>query len=360
MHACIHQPVTSYGTRKPPTPMTRSPLPPQRAQATAKPGTKRAPGKATPKAGLHPRNRHQGRYDFDALIAESPELTKHLITTPYGERSIDFARAESVRALNAALLALHYGVKQWQLPAGYLCPPVPGRADYVHGLADLLASDNGGSPPTGRTVRALDIGIGANGIYPLIGHAEYDWRFVGSDVDAEALRVAQSILDQNPGFSAAIELRVQADKRQLFTGIVKQDECFALSLCNPPFHASAQEAAQGSAQKWQKLGKTQRPADRKRPVLNFGGQSNELWCAGGEAGFLRRMIRESVTVRNQIGWFSSLVAKAEHLAALRSQLQAVQAREVRVVPMAQGNKQSRFIAWTFLDTELRRRRWIGT
>ena len=67
----------------------------------------------------------------------------------------------------------------------------------------------------------------------------------------------------------------------------------------------------------------------------------------GEAEFVRRMVRESADFRQQVGWFSSLVARSEHLPGLRRQLHQVGAAEVREVPMAQGSKQSRFIAWRF-------------
>lgn len=288
-----------------------------------------------------------------------PDLAKHLVRTVTGEPSVDFTRPDAVRALNAALLRQQYGIRHWELPAGYLCPPVPGRADYVHGLADLLAGDNDGIIPRGGQVRGLDIGVGANVIYPLLGHVEYGWHFVGTDIDARALDIARRNVAGNPGFAAAIELRLQTQSDRLFAGVVKPGECFDLTLCNPPFHASAADAQQGTQRKWRNLGKPA-PA-RSKGGLNFGGQPNELWCAGGEAAFLRRMIDESIGFGEAIGWFSSLVAKSEHLRALRKQLQRIGAREVREIAMAQGSKQSRFLAWTFLDGPRRRegsrRRW---
>lgn len=300
---------------------------------------------------LHPRNRHQGRYDFDALLRQSPQLAQFILLTPRGERSIDFARPDAVRALNAALLGLHYGVRDWRLPEGYLCPPVPGRADYVHCVADLLSSDLGGRIPRGAGLRMLDIGTGANLIYPLIAHAEYGWHCVGSDIDRKALEIAADHLARNQSFAAAISLRHQPARTRVFSGIIAGKELFAASLCNPPFHASAAEAAAGSERKWRNLG---RAAPRgQRPALNFGGQSNELWCDGGEAGFLRRMIEESAAIPDQVCWFTSLVAKSANLPALRQQLKHAAACEVREVPMAQGNKQSRLLAWTFLTAKAR-------
>ena len=305
---------------------------------------------------LHPRNRHSGRYDFPKLIAACPELGEYVILNPYGKQSIDFANPDAVRVFNRALLRQFYGIQHWDIPAGYLCPPVPGRADYLHGLADLLAGDNAGVIPRGAAVRVLDIGTGANCIYPLIGHREYGWRFTGSDIDATALASARTIAAANR-LDKAIELRRQDTSTQLFKGILAADERFELTLCNPPFHASQAEAASGSTRKWKNLGKLD--PKRQLPVLNFGGQAAELWCPGGEAAFLKRMASESAQVAEQVLWFSSLVAKSAHLPGVRRQLREAGAVEVREVAMAQGNKQSRFVAWTFLEADARAQ-WRAT
>ncbi|WP_236715569.1 23S rRNA (adenine(1618)-N(6))-methyltransferase RlmF [Pseudomonas sp. BMS12] len=300
--------------------------------------------KAAPKGQLHQRNRHQGQYDFAKLIEASPELGRFVILNPYGKQSIDFADPAAVRVFNRALLRQLYGIQHWDIPAGYLCPPIPGRADYVHGLADLLATDNAGEIPRGSAIRALDIGTGASCIYPLLGQADYGWYFLGSDIEQPALASAAAIVQGN-GLGGVIELRQQKQRGQIFKGLLQADERFELTLCNPPFHASAEEAASGSRRKWKNLGKLD--PQRKLPELNFGGQSAELWCTGGEASFLKRMIAESAQVSDQVLWFSSLVSKASNVAHAEKLLKKAGAAEVRCVDMAQGNKQSRFVAWSF-------------
>jgi 23S rRNA (adenine1618-N6)-methyltransferase len=305
--------------------------------------------------GPHPRNRHRGRYDFAALTAAVPALSSFVVNAPGGEASIDFSDPAAVRALNRALLKTQYGIAHWDLPEGYLCPPIPGRADYLHGLADLLAASSTGDAPAhviprGSAVRVLDIGTGANLIYPLLGHREYGWRFVGTDIDITALRAAEAIADAN-GLRKMIELRHQPEPARIFDGVLRSEEVFDLAMCNPPFHASAADAAQANRRKRRNLG--QHEAVDTGARLNFGGQHSELWCAGGEAGFVRRMIRESAGIATRVCWFSTLIAKSEHLADVRKQLQQVAAQDVRVVAMAQGNKQSRFVAWTFLDAAQR-------
>ncbi|CAK9891077.1 MULTISPECIES: 23S rRNA (adenine(1618)-N(6))-methyltransferase RlmF [Pseudomonas] len=302
------------------------------------------------KPTLHPRNRHQGRYDFPQLIKSSPELGQFMITNPHGKPSIDFANPDAVRVFNRALLKAQYGIQHWDIPADYLCPPIPGRADYVHVLADLLADQNGGEIPRGAHVQALDIGVGANCIYPLLGHSDYRWRFLGSDIDATALAAAGAIVQAN-GLGKSISLRLQGNRKHILLGLLKSDERFDLTLCNPPFHASREEATRGSQRKWRALGKAD--PKRKLPVLNFGGQNNELWCEGGEIRFVSQLVTESVTLGQQVLWFTSLVSKATNLPGIQAALKKAGAVEQRVVEMGQGQKQSRMIAWTFQDAAAR-------
>lgn len=308
------------------------------------------------KPTFHPRNRHQGRYDFPQLIKSSPELAKFVILNPYGKQSIDFANPAAVKVFNRALLKALYGISHWDIPQGYLCPPIPGRADYLHGLADLLAGDFAGAIPRGSAVRVLDIGTGANCIYPLLGHSDYRWQFVGSDIDPVALASAKAIVQANK-LGKAVSLRQQANPRHILNGLLEPSESFALTLCNPPFHASLEEATRGSQRKWRALGKAD--PKRKLPVLNFGGQNNELWCEGGEIRFVSQLVSESVAVARQVLWFSTLVSKVSNLPAIQAALKKAGASEVRVVEMGQGQKQSRFVAWTFMDP-LQRQAWAAS
>jgi len=298
-------------------------------------------------ARLHPRNRHAGKYDFDVLTAVCPTLTRFVRPNPYGERSIDFADPKAVKAFNRALLQCHYGIADWDIPPGYLCPPIPGRADYLHGLADLLMQSNAGRLPRGEDVHVLDIGTGANLVYPLVGHAEYQWQFAAVDIDPLALDNARCILTANPHAAAAIELRLQTEANAIFHGVVESEERFDLTLCNPPFHASLEAAQAGTRRKWNNLGKSTR--NSASPRLNFGGQGAELVCPGGEAAFIARMAEESRTFAQQCFWFTTLVSRADHLPGVLRALRQCGARQVRTIEMAQGQKQSRFVAWTFLS-----------
>ncbi|SHF69766.1 23S rRNA (adenine(1618)-N(6))-methyltransferase RlmF [Pedobacter caeni] len=296
---------------------------------------------------LHPRNKHRSRYDFPELIKSLPELRPFVAINPYGDESIDFSDPVAVKLLNKALLKHFYQIEHWDIPEGYLCPPIPGRADYIHYLADLLASVNGGVIPTGKNIKGLDIGLGANCIYPIIGHQEYGWTFAGSDVDTYAIKSAKNIASINPSLAAAVFPRLQSNKNHIFKGVVKPGESFDFTLCNPPFHASAEEAQAGSQRKLRNLGKQK----GKSTVLNFGGQQAELWCEGGEVGFIRKMIEESTALGKQCFWFTTLVSKSMNVPFIYGSLERQRPIEIRTIEMAQGQKISRFMAWTFLTPE---------
>jgi 23S rRNA (adenine1618-N6)-methyltransferase len=305
------------------------------------------------KLELHPRNRHRGRYDFKLLIKSCPELAPFVKLNEYNDESIDFANAEAVMLLNKALLNHYYGITHWSIPSGYLCPPIPGRADYIHHIADLLASSSRGSIPKGEKIKCLDVGVGANCIYPILAINEYGWSFVASDVEKVALQSAAKISESNPMLRGKVELRLQSNPKDIFHGIIRKDELFDLTICNPPFHSSFDEAQAGTLRKLSNL-------NRKRvtkATLNFGGRNRELWCEGGEEKFVQRMITQSKQFSSSCFWFSTLIAKSSHLKNIYAALKKVEVSDVKTIPMAQGNKVSRIVAWTYLSQD-QQRKWF--
>jgi 23S rRNA (adenine1618-N6)-methyltransferase len=303
------------------------------------------------KSNLHTRNKHRNKYDFKQLIAACPELKSFVVINAYGNESVNFSDPNAVKMLNKALLKQFYHISYWDIPKQYLCPPIPGRADYIHYLADLLASFNNGKIPSGKTIKGLDIGVGANGVYPLIGHHEYGWSFVGSDIDAVAIQSAQKIVDENK-LTDSIELRLQFSSTNIFNSILQKNDRFDFTMCNPPFHASAAEAAAGALRKVENL------TAKKilKPVLNFGGQQNELWTKGGEEAFIKNMIDQSAYYPAQCFWYSTLVSKKDNLRKIYQELKKVNAVTIKTIDMAQGQKTSRIVAWTFL-TSMQQQEW---
>ncbi len=288
------------------------------------------------KVGLHPKNKHKSGYDFPKLIDTHPSLKNFVRPNNYGTDSIDFSEAEAVLALNTALLKHYYNIKFWEIPKNYLCPPIPGRADYIHHLADRMQDF---LSKRKDDIYVLDIGVGANCIFPLIGNHEYGWKFVGSEIDLTALNNAQNIIDQND-LNDQISLRLQKDKKKIFEDIIFEDEYFSLVICNPPFHESSEAAKASTMKKNLNLG-------LKKNNSNFGGNHSELWCEGGELAFIKQMIFESVDYRDNVAWFSTLVSKSSTLPFLYEELKKEGITKIRTIDMAQGQKKTRILAWRF-------------
>ncbi|MEL6253822.1 MAG: 23S rRNA (adenine(1618)-N(6))-methyltransferase RlmF [Bacteroidota bacterium] len=300
---------------------------------------------------FHPRNKHQSSYNFPVLIAALPELKEYVKPNKYGNQSIDFFNPQAVKSLNKALLLHQYGLQDWDIPDGQLCPPVPGRADYLHYVADLLGEAKRGKIPIGPKVKCLDIGTGANCIYPLLGSSMYQWSFIGTDIQEDSLEAAQKNVDVNPHLTH-IELRYQENREKIFSGIWKEADFMDLVICNPPFHASEKDAQKAQSRKLKNL-KGKSTSNLK---LNFGGNAAELWCEGGEIGFIARMIAESKEIGNACLWFTSLVSREKHIPSLQKILKQQAAAQVKVIPMGQGNKVSRLICWSFL-TKNQQMKW---
>jgi 23S rRNA (adenine1618-N6)-methyltransferase len=163
---------------------------------------------------------------------------------------------------------------------------------------------------------------------------------VGSEINPEAVANARRIIREN-ALEKFIEVREQKNQK-IFEGIIGEKEFFQLTICNPPFHSSLDEALAGTERKWKNL-KRGKPGTHR----NFGGKGSELWCEGGERAFVKQMIDESVLMKDRVQWFTTLVSKDSNVAYFEALLKKIAPREVRLLPMSQGAKKSRVLAWTF-------------
>ena len=261
------------------------------------------------KSRLHPRNKNRDRYDLNALIIANPYLKAFVKPNKHG-------------------------------------------ADYIHYLADLLCEYNFGRNPNGAKIKCLDVGVGANCIYPILGATEYNWNFIGSDIDPQSITTAEEIVKSNPSLVGKIKCKLQNDPKAIFRGIIGSKDIVDLTLCNPPFHESEEAAQKGSLRKVQNLsGKKIKTA-----ALNFSGVSKELIFEGGEVKFISNMVLQSKTFANNCFWFTTLVSKQSNLKAIYKVIDQVGAFEVKTIPMGTGNKVTRIVAWTFLS-KIKQNEW---
>ena len=279
---------------------------------------------------MHPKNPFKKDYNFQALKKAHPHLAKFAFTNVHGKETIKFENRDAVIALNTAILKQHYNIN-WSIPQGNLCPPIPGRLDYLLHAAELTQK---------KQLHLLDIGTGANLVYPILASQHFAWTCVASELENSSFKNAEQLIKSNPQLSK-IHLRKQKYKNKIFHTIIEEDDYFDLVVCNPPFYKNQYEAANKNKRKVKNL---KLEAENS---LNFGGQGHELWYKGGEEGFIKKMVEESVTYKNQVVWFTSLVSNKDNLKNIKRSINKISPSDMKIVEMAQGNKKSRFIAWTF-------------
>ena len=293
---------------------------------------------------MHKNNIHKSGYDFLKLCEVYPQLKAFVFENKYNTQTIDFANPEAVKNLNTALLFTHYNIKYWEFSEANLCPPIPGRVEYIHQLENLLKSSG-----IDNNISVLDIGTGATCIYPLLGHQVYDWSFVATDIDTGSIEQARKNIDENE-LHGNIQLRAQADKSQIFKGVLKPTDTFSASMCNPPFFKSEAEMMQATSKKLKGLGKN---GER---IKNFSGKFNELCYKGGEKAFVHTYLYESSLFKTTCFWYTTLVSKKENIKSMYASLNKLGATEIKTIPMQLGNKTSRIVAWTFL-TKDQQKKW---
>jgi len=273
-------------------------------------------------------------YEMDLLSEVHPPLAEHVYTNTYDKKTIDFGKAKAVLALNTALVKHHYKLEYWQIPDGYLCPSIPGRALYMEQLSDLLHDFKKPARKKNNKIKVLDIGTGSSLIYPTIGHSDYGWSFIGTDISKEALGSAQTIIDKNK-------------KLKIFTNIIPEGEYLDAVVCNPPFYGSQEEAKQANTRKQNNL-------KLKSTERNFSGTANELWCVGGERAFVQQLITESAERPTQVLWYSTLVSQEASIPKYEKRLEQLECKEAVVLDVSVGNKKARALAWTYFKPKQRK------
>lgn len=310
---------------------------------------------------------------MEALSKAYPPLTPHIIDCNKTNRpTIAFSDHAAVLALNTALLVADYDLSpDWAtlLPKESLVPPIPGRADYIHHIADLLANEDG-VPPSGQHVKGLDVGVGASCVYPLLGHASYGWSFIGSDVASQSIQVAKSIVNSNK-LEGFIEILHQTDASKILMGVMEKSIALDFVMCNPPFYGSAAEFQRESRRKVSNLAMNVKSRESPIPAAepdicnsdegsnNFGGAGSELWCNGGELAFVTKMVQESREFRRSCLWFTALVSRKYNVPEIEKELireKKVKGgiRKIKLIPMGPGLKSSTIVCWSFLDDEERK------
>ncbi|KAF4692975.1 hypothetical protein FOZ60_012204 [Perkinsus olseni] len=229
---------------------------------------------------MHPRNRHIKPVDYKELSIKTgcEELAQYVYHNRFGGYSINYNNRNAVKCLTKCILLHLYNIKGWTVPDGCLIPPVPTRENYVHHLADLIHPQQQQSSSKcyrDTSVKGIDVGIGGNGIYSLLGSALYGWQMIGTEVSQESIDNVQSIIDNNKDI-VNITIKKQEDKMKIFEGCIDLEDTYTFSMCNPPFYENDDNNKDAMM--------------NRNPYKDYGGSTVEMRCQGGELGFLTRSI----------------------------------------------------------------------
>ena len=280
---------------------------------------------------MHEQNPFRKDYDFKKLVHSHPQLKEFIFINPYQKSTINFADPKAVKSLNTALLKLQYKI-EWDLPDKNLCPPIPGRLDYLLHVSELVRKND---------IHLLDIGTGASLIYPILGTCHFNWKCTASEITESSLYNAKQIIRKNSRLES-IELRKQDQKAFILNKIIRPTDFFDVLICNPPFYRNSKEANRQAYRKNRNL------KIKEIESRNFSGIADELWCPGGEKQFIETLVKEGAKFKNQIEWFTALISNEEHLKAIQKAIQNTKPKTLKIVQMGQGNKTSRFAAWSYL------------
>lgn len=131
---------------------------------------------------------------------------------------------------------------------------------------------------------------------------------------------ARRRLSRQPGLDPADPPAPAKESRAIFHGVIHKNETYDATLCNPPFHDSAESAWRGRAQAPQ-------PRTRRRKWPQFWRSAAGAVVRRGEVAFISQMIRES-RASPAVKWFTSLVSRGDNLPPLYRLLTEVGAVKV--------------------------------
>jgi len=306
-------------------------------QPTGQDGCGRREPRADNNCHIHPRSVYASvKPDFAALAKHYPGLALRVKVSEDGKASIDFKDSRATKELTRALLHNDHKL-DWWIPEGHLIPPLTNRLNYIYWLEDLLTLSK---PAGGSTVIGLDIGCGANCIYPLLGASVFGWRFVGTDITDSGVLWAQRNVACNSDVKDLVQVRKvagtmpgrPAPSGMLLNAMAAEPSGaqprFHFCMCNPPFFKSMHEAG-------------------RNPETAHGGTDHEMVCKGGELVFVKAMVDESMELKEQVHWYTSMLGKKSTLKEIRKYLHELKVPVVRSTHFFQGETSRWAVGWSF-------------
>jgi len=287
---------------------------------------------------MHPRNpyRHK-KPNFKALALKYAFFRSVASTTVSGKVVLDFHQPEALKALLKALTKEDFGL-DLEIPADRLIPTLPLRLNYLYWVDDLLKFVRPNK--SGLDITGLDIGGGASCIYGLLGCSLFNWRFFSLDVDESNLVTAQQNVDRN-GLGGRVSLVRTGVEERLEDVISRSVGEVDFVMCNPPFFADDDEKES-----------TTRSDARPQPWSVSSASTVEAVTAGGEIGFVKKIIESSLILRDKVGIYTTMLGKKSSISPLKILLTSFGLHNVATYEFCQGRTMRWGLCWIVPSADL--------
>lgn len=340
---------------------------------------------------MHPRNPYRTPPSFKKLSMKFPEFRAYCTYDVSGKVHLDFKNPRAVRALTTSLLDQDFDLKV-SIPDDRLVPTLPLRLNYLLWIEDLLT--HAAHYDSEHFVLAIDIGVGAACVYPLLGAKRFGWCFVGTESDqlsftsahtnvqnnnlqdkiflkkVESNIIFKDVIGEEKVKSWTLECKLRSkvdiaecskkcaecepqasqlnpqnevnfDEGQVKAEIKKTEECstylYDFTMCNPPFFSCEEETDTMKKSK----------KDRGEPLSAPTGAIHEKVTEGGEISFITKMIEESQLFKDKIRIFTTLIGTKAHIKLIKNALSTASPSCSVLTEFCQGRTMRWGVAWTF-------------
>ena len=271
--------------------------------------------------------------DFLTLIKEFPELKKYILKQNEDneeEFQFDWSNNELSLLMDKSILNYYFNIKYYDIPKGFLIPPIPSRINYINLINSIITKLI--KDIDIKNIIGIDIGTGANIIYPILGYSIYKWKFICTEINKEAYNNAKLILQKN-NLENNINIIKQNNKDNIFISILNRENKYIFSMCNPPYYNYENEI---------KL------EDKKRDnEYNF----DEIYYKNGEYGFFQRYFEESICYKNNVFLYTILIGKKINAENIYDKLSSY-SDIIKIYNMQKiltGNNVRYIIYWSFFN-----------
>ena len=271
--------------------------------------------------------------DFLTLIKEFPELKKYILKQNEDneeEFQFDWSNNELSLLMDKSILNYYFDIKYYDIPKGFLIPPIPSRINYINLINSIITKLINDIDI--KNIIGIDIGTGANIIYPILGYSIYKWKFICTEINKEAYNNAKLILQKN-NLENNINIIKQNNKDNIFISILNRENKYIFSMCNPPYYNYENEI---------KL------EDKKRDnEYNF----DEIYYKNGEYGFFQRYFEESICYKNNVFLYTILIGKKINAENIYDKLSSY-SDIIKIYNMQKiltGNNVRYIIYWSFFN-----------